>query len=81
MLAIPVSTPRRVPAREARLTQRVLFVVAWLSRALAVARERRALLRLDETALKDIGLSRADAYGEATRRWWDLPAGDDAERR
>lgn len=38
-----------------------------------VARERRALRRLDGHALKDLGLSRADVEREATRAPWDLP--------
>ena len=36
-----------------------------------LARERRALLRLDDHMLKDIGLSRADAMREAERPFWD----------
>jgi uncharacterized protein YjiS (DUF1127 family) len=41
--------------------------------AFAVARERRALMALSDDALKDVGLSRADAYCEGTRSFWDLP--------
>jgi uncharacterized protein YjiS (DUF1127 family) len=44
-----------------------------LRRALAVRRQRQMLLTLDEHQLKDIGLSRADAEGEAGRRLLDLP--------
>ena len=36
------------------------------------ARTRRQLARLDERALKDIGLSRAGALAEAERVPWDL---------
>ncbi|WP_439543073.1 DUF1127 domain-containing protein [Hyphomicrobium sp.] len=32
-------------------------------------------MALDADALKDIGLSRADADGEAGRKFWDLPPG------
>lgn len=39
-----------------------------------VARERRQLRRLDEHALKDIGISRADAEREASRPFWDVDA-------
>ena len=46
-----------------------------LELAFQVARERRQLLALDAAALKDIGLSRADADGEAARKFWDLPPG------
>jgi uncharacterized protein YjiS (DUF1127 family) len=33
-------------------------------------RQRRALLDLSEDTLHDIGLSRADVYGEATKPFW-----------
>ena len=33
-------------------------------------RQRRALLDLPESTLHDIGLSRADAYAEATKPFW-----------
>ncbi|CUH85842.1 DUF1127 domain-containing protein [Thalassovita mediterranea] len=36
-------------------------------------RQRRALNRLDSAALKDLGLSRAEAQTEATRPIWDAP--------
>lgn len=49
--------------------------VGWLMRALEVAKQRRALMRLDDAALKDIGLSRADAYREGHRHFWDTPSG------
>lgn len=48
-------------------------VVAFVQRAGAVARQRRELLRLGDSALKDFGASRADAWNEAGRPWWDLP--------
>lgn len=44
-----------------------------------LARQRRALLRLDDRMLKDIGISRADAVGEASRPFWD--EGGDPWRR
>jgi hypothetical protein len=50
-------------------------VVAFVQRAGAVARQRRALLRLGDSALKDFGASRADAWNEGGRPWWDLPKG------
>ena len=43
-----------------------------------VARQRRALLALDERVLKDIGITRADAEREASRPFWDL--GQERER-
>ncbi|MCF1503280.1 DUF1127 domain-containing protein [Afifella sp. H1R] len=35
-------------------------------------RTRRALLSLTDDQLKDIGVSRADAYREGLRRPWDV---------
>jgi uncharacterized protein YjiS (DUF1127 family) len=57
-------------------------LAAWTRRAVElvlgwheVTRQRRALLALDERLLKDIGITRADAEGEASRPFWD-PAQD-----
>ena len=44
-----------------------------LAHALDVWRERRALARLDDTALHDLGLTRADAVAESRRPLWSLP--------
>jgi uncharacterized protein YjiS (DUF1127 family) len=49
--------------------------ISWLEHAFRTARERRQLMALDTRALKDIGLSRADADGEWSRPFWDLPRG------
>jgi len=38
-----------------------------------LARQRRQLAALDNAALKDIGLSRADALQEVERPFWDDP--------
>jgi uncharacterized protein YjiS (DUF1127 family) len=46
----------------------------WVAALLAVARERNTLAELDDRALKDIGLSRADVEGEIQRPIWDLPS-------
>ena len=51
-------------------------VVAFVQRAGEVARQRRALMRLGDQALKDFGASRADAWHEGGRPWWDLPDPD-----
>jgi len=40
---------------------------------LALARERRALTRLDDQQLADIGRTRAEAAREACRPFWDMP--------
>ena len=50
----------------------------FLARASEVSRQRRALMRLGDQALKDFGASRADAWQEGGRPWWDLP---DPDRR
>ena len=45
----------------------------FLARAGEVARQRRALMQLGDLALKDFAASRADAWQESGRPWWDLP--------
>lgn len=40
---------------------------------LSVWGQRRALARLDDRALADIGLSRGQAEAEAARPLWDVP--------
>ncbi|WP_204115717.1 DUF1127 domain-containing protein [Shimia biformata] len=40
----------------------------------ALARQRRQLARLDDAALKDMGITRADARREAQRAAWDVPS-------
>jgi uncharacterized protein YjiS (DUF1127 family) len=66
---------RHAPARLVtdRGSDALGWLFRWLTVAFAVARERRALMALSDDALKDIGLSRADAYREGTRPIWDLP--------
>lgn len=51
----------------------VTRVTGWVRKALETYRERRQLLALSDATLKDIGVSRADAEREASRRFWDLP--------
>lgn len=58
------SASRARPARLPYLLAEVL--VGWIERA----RQRRALLRLDERMLKDIGVSRADAAHETEKPFW-----------
>lgn len=45
--------------------------VAWLELRMEKRRSRRALLELNDEQLKDVGLSRADAYREGIRPFWD----------
>jgi len=40
----------------------------------AARRQRAALERLDDTMLKDIGITRAEALAESRRPVWDVPA-------
>ena len=49
----------------------IVAVFAWLARQLERRRSRIALLEMNDDQLKDIGLSRSDADGEARRRFWD----------
>jgi uncharacterized protein YjiS (DUF1127 family) len=59
----PAST-RPSRARALPPARRVLDV--WLERA----RQRRALLRLSDALLDDVGLSRAEAWQEGTKPFW-----------
>lgn len=45
-----------------------------LGAMIALWRQRRALARLDDRALADIGVTRAEAIAEAARPVWDVPA-------
>ncbi|NOD34623.1 MULTISPECIES: DUF1127 domain-containing protein [unclassified Ruegeria] len=41
--------------------------------AIELTRQRRALAHLDDAALEDIGVTRAEASAEARRFFWDAP--------
>lgn len=45
-----------------------------LSRLMDLWRSRQALSRLDDAALRDIGLAAKEAHREASRPVWDVPA-------
>ena len=45
-----------------------------LSQIAGLARQRRALAKLDDSQLSDIGLTRGEACREAMRPVWDPPA-------
>lgn len=50
---------------------RLAAMLAWLSRQIERRRSRLTLLEMSDAQLKDIGLTRSDAYGEAQRPFWD----------
>lgn len=57
----------------AALTDLSHGVLAFFRKILVARRQRLQLLALDDRMLADIGISRADAYREATRAYVDLP--------
>lgn len=68
--------PMHSPLRTA-----LLALVTWIGRGFAlsalliqIARERRALSRLSDAELSDIGISRDDAKRESRRSWFEIPA-------
>ena len=66
----------RAPAGPAgQLAERLRAALSWviltLLRWQELARQRRALARLGDRMLKDLGLTRADALREAGRPFWD----------
>lgn len=62
------AAPRRAPSAPA-----LRPLLGWLSGAAAARRQRQQLARLDDALLRDIGLTRAEALGEAERPLWDVP--------
>ncbi len=60
------------PIESVSFMGRVGRAFLYVQRCFDVARERRQLLSLDDEALKDIGISRADAVREAGRSFWDI---------
>ena len=46
----------------------------WISMMFAAHQQRRALCRLSDELLADIGVTRAEARAEACRAAWDVPA-------
>lgn len=62
--ARPASCTPRAPHRSLLSRLRLLW---------SVRRQRDQLAALDDRALKDIGLTRADAEAEARRGFWSAP--------
>ncbi|UUY07113.1 DUF1127 domain-containing protein [Pseudomonas sp. J452] len=58
-----------------RMRPLILLKAAWrqVVRWWQLAEQRRRLAMLDEHALKDMGLSRADVLQESERPFWDDP--------
>jgi uncharacterized protein YjiS (DUF1127 family) len=54
-----------------RTTVSIMSVLAWFEGRLERRRSRKALLEMSDAQLKDIGLSRSDAYNEGLRSFWD----------
>lgn len=69
------STPTSRPALCATpMQRRSRGLLARLLDTLAIHRQRRRLIELDDALLKDIGLTRDQARREAERPFWDAPA-------
>ncbi|MEZ5925602.1 MAG: DUF1127 domain-containing protein [Hyphomicrobiaceae bacterium] len=51
---------------------RLVSLLRRLDAMLLAARQRRDLLELDDRTLMDIGVTRADVWREANRRFWDI---------
>ena len=51
-----------------------LAIVSLLGLAIAARKQRDALKRLDQSALRDLGLTQAEADAESSRSIWDVPA-------
>lgn len=60
---------------------RLVDAVVWLEAMARTRAERRRLMALDDRALGDMGVSRADAHGEWSRPSWDLPRPDETPRK
>lgn len=59
-------TITRVSEYESFLPSTIRLLKCWYARY----RQREQLLKLDDHALKDIGVSRADAVAEGTKPFW-----------
>jgi uncharacterized protein YjiS (DUF1127 family) len=61
------------PGHRPTLTDRVRAFVRKIAVAVAVRAERRALMSLDQAALKDLGFNSGQAYREHCKSFWDIP--------
>jgi uncharacterized protein YjiS (DUF1127 family) len=51
--------------------QLVVYAAVWLDEKLERRRSRRLLQELTDYQLKDIGITRSEAYREGRRPFWD----------
>ena len=64
---VAITIPRPITRRTAPVRRRVLVLIRLWRRRL---RERRALAAMDDRGLRDVGLTRYDAYYEARKPFW-----------
>jgi uncharacterized protein YjiS (DUF1127 family) len=65
--------PTEAPSHRASPSTRVRAIFRKIAMALTVRAERRALMSLDQAAMKDMGLSSGQAHREYGRSFWDVP--------
>jgi uncharacterized protein YjiS (DUF1127 family) len=68
--SIPARSARRALGLRLGLRSAAARALVGLLRWHEIARQRRALLTLDDRMLKDIGITRAEAEREASRPSW-----------
>ena len=73
MHAFAVEAKRSAPSGSGRHGFWTSLVVR-IEKLIATWQERRVLLSASDHMLRDLGLSRADAYREGSRPFWDVPA-------
>ena len=64
-MSLSLASTSRVTAARRRPVRLSLLIAIWF--------ERRALSRMSDSALRDIGVSREAARAEANRPLWDIP--------
>ncbi|HTV70976.1 MAG TPA: DUF1127 domain-containing protein [Rhizobiaceae bacterium] len=65
-----MSTIGTTGSHAARGSHSLLSTIEWFEGMLERRRSRIALMEMSEAQLKDIGVSRAEAFGEANRPFW-----------